>query len=137
MGKVCIWAGRAVTESPPKLKAIHLQRGEAVESAACAYLQASGLQLVEKNYRCRYGEIDLIMLDQNDLIFVEVRYRKNDLFGGATQSVDAKKRQKIRHTAETFLQQNQAMEFNGCRFDVVAVSGNPTDYKIQWIRNAF
>lgn len=120
-----------------ELKAIHLQRGEAVESASQAHLQSKGLRFIAKNYRCRYGEIDLIMMDQHDLVFIEVRYRKNDLFGGAAQSIDAKKQQKLRHTGETFLQKNQSMEFHGCRFDVVAVSGEPPNYKINWIRDAF
>ncbi len=138
MGTVCIWAGRAYSESVgAELKARHLQRGEAVESASQVYLQSSGLQLIEKNYRCRYGEIDLIMLDQQDLVFVEVRYRKNDSFGGAAQSVDTQKQQKLRHTAEIFLQENQSMEFNGCRFDVIAASGTPPDYNIHWIHDAF
>ncbi|WP_423908654.1 YraN family protein [Candidatus Spongiihabitans sp.] len=119
------------------MKAAHLRRGEQVESAALAYLQSNGLTFVEKNYRAMYGEIDLIMMDQHDLVFVEVRYRKNEVFGGATQSVDANKQQKLRRTAETFLQKNHSIEFDGCRFDVVAVSGQSANYKIQWIRDAF
>lgn len=119
------------------MKAPHLRRGEAVESAALAYLKSNGLTFVEKNYRAMYGEIDLIMMDKHDLVFVEVRYRKNDLFGGATQSIDAYKQQKLRSTAETFLQKNHSMEFDGCRFDVVAVSGQSANYKIHWISDAF
>ncbi len=92
---------------------------------------------MEKNYRTRYGEIDLVMMDRQDLVFVEVRYRKNDLFGGAAQSVNLTKQLKIRRTAQTFLQKNPAGEFNGCRFDVVAVCGQPPDYKIDWVSNAF
>ncbi len=117
--------------------AIHLQRGKAIESASRVYLQDHGLKFMEKNYRCRYGEIDLIMMDKQNLVFVEVRYRKNDLFGGAGQSIDANKQQRLQCTAETFLQKNQSMEFDGCRFDVVAVSGELPDYHIHWIRDAF
>ncbi|WP_424947378.1 YraN family protein [Candidatus Spongiihabitans sp.] len=119
------------------MKATHLLRGEQVESAALAYLQSNGLTLVEKNYRCMYGEIDLIMMDKHDLVFVEVRYRKNDLFGGATQSIDANKQQKLRRTAETFMQKNHALKFDGCRFDVVAVNGQSANYKIHWLSDAF
>ena len=125
------------TKIKRKLKAAHLQIGQAVESLSLLYLQSRGLKCIEKNYRCRYGEIDLIMMHQRDLVFIEVRYRKNDLFGGATQSIDASKQRKIRHTAETFLQENQSIEFNGCRFDVVAVSGEPPNYETHWIRDAF
>lgn len=119
------------------MKAAHLQRGEQVESAALAYLQSNGLKLVERNYHSLYGEIDLIMMDKHDLVFVEVRYRKNDVFGGATESIDANKQQKLRRTAETFMQKNHAMAFDGCRFDVIAVSGESANYKIDWISNAF
>lgn len=118
-------------------QAAHLRRGQQVESASLAYLQANGLKFVAKNYRSMYGEIDLIMLDRQDLVFVEVRYRKNDLFGGATQSVDTRKQQKLRRTAETFLQKNHALEFDGCRFDVVAVSGKSANYQIHWLSDAF
>ncbi len=119
------------------MKATHLRRGEEVESASLAYLQSNGLKFVEKNYRSMYGEIDLIMMDQHDLVFIEVRYRKNDLFGGATQSINANKQQKLRRTAETFLQKNHSMEFDGCRFDVVAVSGQSENYEIHWLSDAF
>ena len=119
------------------MKAAHLKRGDDVESSSLNYLRANGLKLVEKNYRTTYGEIDLIMMDKQDLVFVEVRYRKNNLFGGAKQSINPKKQIKIRRTAETFLQKNDAMDFDGCRFDVVAVCGQPPNYNIDWISDAF
>jgi len=119
------------------LKAAHLQRGEEVEAVALEFLLTRGFRLLEKNYRCRYGEIDLVMMDKQDLVFVEVRYRKNDLFGGAAQSIDRKKQQKLRRTAEKFLQQHHSMTFEGCRFDVVAVSGPPSNYSIELIKDAF
>jgi putative endonuclease len=93
--------------------------------------------LIAQNYRSSFGEIDLIMMENRHLVFVEVRYRLNDLFGGAALSVDHRKQAKIRRTAESFLQSNESMNYTGCRFDVVAVSGNPPDLHIEWIVDAF
>jgi putative endonuclease len=119
------------------LKAAHLRRGEDVEAAALEFLLTRNFQLVEKNYHSRYGEIDLIMMDRQNLVFVEVRYRSNNIFGGAAQSIDQRKQQRLRRTAEKFLQQNHSMAFDGCRFDVIAVSGSHSNYKIDWIKDAF
>ena len=119
------------------MKATHLQRGEDVEAAALEFLLLRNFRLIEKNYRSRYGEIDLVMMDRQNLVFIEVRYRRNDSFGGAAQSIDQRKQQKLRRTAEKFLQQNHSMTFDGCRFDVVAVSGPSSNYNIDWIADAF
>ncbi len=126
------------------MKAIHLTQGEAAEKACCQFLKKQGLKLVEKNFNCRMGEIDLIMLDTNILAFIEVRFRKNNAFGGAVASITTKKQQKIRRTAELYLQQNT--RYKNARFDVVAMSPaaqtshfhrpvNP--YTFNWIKNAF
>ena len=126
------------------MKAAHLQQGKQAEAACCHYLKQQGLSLVEKNFHSRLGEIDLIMLDDNVLTFVEVRYRKNNLFGGAEASVTLKKQNKIRLTAEFYLQRNP--KYKNARFDVVAMS--PTtqsstfqqtvdNYTFNWIKNAF
>ncbi len=126
------------------LKAPHLKQGEAAESACCLYLRKQGLKLIEKNFNCRLGEIDLIMLDKKILTFVEVRYRKNDAFGGAIESITTKKQQKIRHTAELYMQKNT--RYKNARFDVVAMSAAlqtsrfhqaTKNYTFNWIKNAF
>ena len=78
-----------------------------------------------------------MMMDGEDLVFVEVRYRKNELFGGAIQSVDFRKQLKIRRSAQAFLQKNLNLKFDGCRFDVIAVCGQTPNYSIDWIDNAF
>lgn len=105
--------------------------GLAAEQLACQYLQAQGLKLLERNYRCRFGEIDLIMQDGRDLVFVEVRFRRSQRFGGAALSVDAAKQAKLLATAQHYLQ-SKAPKRNA-RMDVVAVeSGN----RIDWIKNA-
>lgn len=108
--------------------------GAAAEQLAAAFLQRQGLKLVEANYRCRFGEIDLICNDQNTLVFVEVRLRGNETFGGAAASITAGKQRKLVLTARHYLQRLRAAP--ACRFDVVLLRGL-RDNDIEWIRNAF
>jgi len=115
----------------------HLHRGVDAENSALAHLQANGLQLVERNYRCAVGELDMVMLDRQALVFVEVRYRRSGRFGGAAHSVDAGKQRKLRRAGEVFLQDRSGLPFTLCRFDVVAVTGTAPDYQIDWISDAF
>ena len=96
-----------------------------------------GYRLVEKNFRSRYGEIDMVMLDRECLVFVEVRYRRNDAYGGALQSVGVAKQAKLRRTAESYLQRTGLPDFEECRFDVVAVSGCYADLKFDLVTSAF
>lgn len=122
------------------LKADHLKQGEDAETACCAYLKSRGLNLVDTNFNCRQGEIDIIMLDKTMLVFVEVRFRKNDAFGGGLESVTAAKQLKLRKTAELYLQQNG--QYKNARFDVVSMSKNnqtseKQEYVFEWIKNAF
>ena len=117
-------------------------RGDAVEAAALAHLLARGLRLLDRNAASRAGEIDLVMLDKSGadggtVIFVEVRYRANDAFGGGAASVDAGKRRRLVHAAEVFLQRNPRHADAPCRFDVVAASGDPATPTIEWLKDAF
>jgi len=117
--------------------------GQIAEEFASYYLVSQGLTYLEKNFHNRQGEIDLIMKDQDVLVFVEVKYRKNSNFGGAIAAVPYKKQQKIRQCAKFYLQRSQINEYNTpCRFDVVAVEGDinentQTAPQITWLRNAF
>ena len=108
------------------------QRGQRSERQAEQYLVKQGLTLVERNYHCRHGEIDLIMRHKQTLVFIEVRYRKSAQFGGAAVSVDKRKQQRIIATAENYLQQKNPAAL-AYRFDVVAMSAEST----QWIVDAF
>lgn len=110
-----------------------LERGQAAEDRACRYLQARGLRLVTRNYRSRWGEIDLIMRDPEGLVFIEVRQRSSQRFGGALESVDRRKRERLLATAQTYLQRQP--DAPRARFDVVAL-GAPDD-PIDWVRDAF
>ncbi len=123
------------------MKAAHLQQGEDAEIACCHFLKSQGLRFVDKNFNSRFGEIDIIMLDKKILVFVEVRFRKNDKFGGALESITPSKQNKLRRTAELYLQKNTQHE--NARFDVVSMSKKTranTDkqpYTFDWIPNAF
>jgi putative endonuclease len=106
--------------------------GKKAEDVACSFLQRNGLATIERNYNCRYGEIDLIMDDDGTLVFVEVRYRSSSKFGNAVDSVDQAKQQKLVFAANHYLQNRNKL--NPCRFDVVALSpGSPPE----WIIDAF
>ena len=100
------------TSKKQKNKAEHLQKGEHWEHEALTFLKKNGLTPLQKNYHCNYGEIDLIMLDTSHIIFVEVRYRKNDNFGDALQSVNSKKQIKIANSAQNFLIKNNRIGIN-------------------------
>lgn len=108
--------------------------GDSAENQACHHLQKRGLTLVERNYRTRRGEIDLIMQQDKTLVFVEVRLRASDQFGSAAESVTSRKQSRIIAAAQHYLQQQPSSL--ACRFDVVAISGK-TDRSIDWIPNAF
>lgn len=113
-----------------------LTTGQQAELLACRFLQQHKLTLIVKNYHCRRGEIDLIMQDQNTLVFIEVRYRKNNRFGSALESVDHKKQTKIITTAQHYLLHN-TQRFSDYRFDVVAISPSQQAHEIIWVKSAF
>lgn len=108
------------------------QRGQAAEDKACDYLQAQGFQLLARNYRLRGGEIDIIGRDTTHLVFVEVRYRSSQQFGGALHSIDSRKQQRIIRTAQHYLMCHP-LDLP-CRFDVIALD---QALQITWLKNAF
>jgi len=115
-----------------KAKAAHLIRGESTEDEAYNFLTAKGLKPVCRNYRCRQGELDLIMLDNQTLVIIEVRFRKTDKFGSAVESVTPKKQSRIISATQSYLSTHKTD--GPIRFDVIAFSGNG---QIDWIKNAF
>ncbi|MFT3763140.1 MAG: YraN family protein [Pseudoxanthomonas sp.] len=117
-------------------------RGDAAEAAALRHLQQAGLKPVAANANYRRGEIDLVMLDggrrgESTLVFVEVRYRRSNAFGGGAASVDASKRRKLVMAAQSFLAGHPQYANAPCRFDVVEASGDPSAPGVDWIRDAF
>lgn len=118
------------------------ERGAAIEAAARAYLSRAGLRDVAANARYRQGEIDLVMLDAGGregetLVFVEVRYRRGDAFGGGAASVDARKQRRIVQAAQSFLVAHREYARCACRFDVVDASGDPQAPELRWLKDAF
>ena len=110
-------------------------RGDAIEDAALAMLEQHGLRLVARNARFRGGELDLVMAEGESLVFVEVRYRAGDAFGGGAASVDARKRRKLAKAAALFLATHPEWANAPCRFDVVAAGGDGAT--LDWLRDAF
>ena len=114
--------------------------GQHYEELAGRYLEQRGLQLIERNYNCRYGEIDLVMLDGDFLCFIEVKFRKNGLFGGSAYSLPIGKQQKIARSAQDFISRHRRYRDHPMRFDAVLLEDGPqaTDHpSVNWIRNAF
>jgi putative endonuclease len=107
--------------------------GKLAEALAAEYLQLRGLRLIERNYSCRLGEIDLILVDGPVLVFAEVRLRRNLEFGGAAASITAAKRQRILRAARHYLSGKPEWP---CRFDVLLLDALEPG-RIEWIKDAF
>lgn len=121
--------------SAPTRRAAHLRTGEEGETRAATYLQAQGLELLERNYRCRAGELDLVMRDPRGVVvFVEVRVRCNANYGGPLASITPRKQRRLARAAARWLQARHLTHRAICRFDVVAFSA---DGQPEWLRNAF
>ncbi len=120
--------------------------GDQAEGRVCEYLLAQGLQLVQRNYRCQRGELDLIMLDGRQLVFIEVRQRCGQAWGGAAASVNSGKQRRLILAAEDFLLRNTRYRNYLARFDVVALDGpvvlhaegaEGSGGELNWIKHAF
>ena len=107
------------------------KQGEAGEDTALAFLLSQGCTLLGRNWHCIYGEIDLIVKNDDMILFVEVKYSKNRQFGGAAYSITPSKLAKLRKTAEHYLQQH-GLSHAPCRLDAVLIQGeNPPE----WVQN--
>lgn len=111
-----------------------IKPGALAEQLAAQYLQQQGLKLLQTNYSCRFGEIDLILQDGNTRVFVEVRLRSSAAFGGAAASIDARKQAKLVRTAQHYL--SGFRQLPPCRFDAILMQSIDTS-NIEWIKNAF
>lgn len=109
-------------------------KGDEKEDLAERYLSARGFELIERNFHCKGGEIDLIMKDGEYLVFIEVRYRENKDFGGALASITPSKQRKIHRAAEYYLLNNFKNSPPPCRIDAIGIEAENT---IEWVRNAF
>ena len=115
-------------------------QGYGFEERAAQWVQARGWQILQRNYRCKLGEIDIIAEDSGQLVFIEVRARSNPRFASAAASVDRRKQQKLLRTAARYLRSAAGARQNyPCRFDVIAFDPRQSgpDSELRWIRSAF
>lgn len=110
--------------------------GDAYEALALRFLEQRGLTILERNYRCKTGEIDLIMLDKQTVVFVEVRFRKPNRFASGLESIDQRKCRKIASAASDYLQRTGLSRRFNSRFDVISISGTGLD-SVTWLASAF
>ena len=108
------------------------QIGSIGEDMAVEFLKSRGVKILERNYQNRFGEIDIIGREDNTLLFIEVKYRKNESFGYPLEAVGFAKREKIRKMASFFLNENHYYHYN-IRFDCIGIIGS----QIEWIKGAF
>ncbi len=109
-------------------------RGHTAETLACDYLQRQGLKLVMRNYTCKVGELDLIMQDAAQLVFVEVRSRRASQHGTPVDTITADKQRRLIRAAEHYLQRYQVDQ--ACRFDVVGITYHNDRVQVDWVPNA-
>jgi len=116
----------------------HNQKGQYAENLALNYLQAQGLTRLQENFSCKHGEIDLIMRDNEFIVFIEVRYRKQTRFGHPLETINYTKQKKIIKTIQYFLIKNPEFNNLACRIDAVALNSQtqPGQDHIDWIKNA-
>ncbi len=114
-------------------------KGKQYEDQAREYLVQRGLTLLNQNYHCRFGEIDLIMLQQGVLCFIEVKFRANMGFGGAASAIPLQKQKKIVITALFFIAQNTRLAQHAMRFDAFLIQRRASNqnHNVNWIQNAF
>lgn len=110
-----------------------IETGKEYEEKAAAYLEKQGMRLLARNFRCRQGEIDIIGIHKEMLVFVEVKYRKNNSHGMAEEAVGVSKQRKICHTSDYFRVRNSQYQGLQVRYDVIAITGET----LIWYQNAF
>lgn len=115
----------------------HLAAGREAEELALTTLAARGLKLLERNYRCPQGELDLVLRAGDTLVVAEVRYRRDDSYGSAAETVGRDKQRKLSLATQHFLRSRAELRHLALRFDVVAVSGAPGKLTVEWIPDAF
>jgi putative endonuclease len=112
--------------------------GNQAERQSEQLLLNAGMRLLARNYRCKMGELDLVMRHADTVVFVEVRYRRTSRWGDAVESIDWRKQRRVIAAAQHYLLTHPHLADNPCRFDVVTAHGNPADPgSYNWIRHAF
>lgn len=135
------WRGKAGEPdcggAATSMQAAHLLRGSAAEALAARHLEGHGLRILARNPRCRGGEVDLIALDRDCIVFVEVRLRSNAHFGGAAASITPAKQRRVILAARSWLAgPGRAHADAPCRFDALLMDGLDAAH-ITWLKGAF
>ncbi|MBT4520571.1 MAG: YraN family protein [Halieaceae bacterium] len=114
-------------------------KGDRYEALARQWILGRGMQVLENNYTRKTGEIDIVAIDNGDLVFFEVRARRNTRFASAAESIDRRKQTRILQTAQLFLQSHKQWAHMPCRFDVLTFEPRQShaESTIRWIRAAF
>jgi putative endonuclease len=107
------------------------------ERYVCAFLAERNVQIIDTNFHSRFGEIDVVALDQEVLVFIEVRFRRASRFGSAVSSVTQKKQHKIIQTAHTFRSDHPAYCHRTCRFDIIGIDTHRQHTQVRWLKAAF
>jgi putative endonuclease len=115
----------------------HLKSGEIAERKARKFLEEQGLRLLASNYSCRYGELDLVMCDEEHLVVVEIRYRRQTRFMNPAESITRTKRDRIARSTLHFMQRSADYRNHPVRFDVISVSGPLEFSTMDWLPGAF
>lgn len=133
MGAVSEWFHRAIGAVKNKQP----NRGQTAERMAERYLRRKGLKLLERNYRTKAGEIDLIMQHADDWVFVEVRYKHSDDWVSPAESITVQKQRKVIKAAQQYLLKHDKQGQKSGRFDVILMSGDLKSPDIEWLQHAF
>lgn len=113
------------------------RQGSRWERAAERFLRLRGLRPLERNFRARFGEIDLVMRDDAALVFVEVRYRHRERYGSGAETVTWHKQRRLTMAASLYLRNRPRLAALPCRFDVVSITGPEKAPRFDWIQQAF
>ena len=112
------------------------EKGKKGEDIACVFLEKNGIKIIKKNYFTKYGEIDLIGIQNSTIIFIEVKLRTNNNFGYPAESINFNKKKKIYNAAEIFLLENCYKDVD-CRFDVICLFEKKNIYQVKWFKNQY
>ncbi len=125
---------RGAVPRTPGVRTPKQRAGATAEAAAERHLTDAGCRVLARNARYREGELDLVVRERDQVVFVEVRLRSGSRFGGALASVDVFKQKRLARAAQRWLAENFGERWPACRFDVVTVDGSG---RIEWLRDAF
>lgn len=133
MGTISQWLNRAINA----VKTKNQNTGQTAERQAEQFLRGKGLKILHRNYLTKVGEIDLVMADGVEWVFVEVRYKRSDDWADPAESITTQKQRKIIKAAQHYLLKFDKSGNKACRFDVILMSGELNSPQIEWIQHAF